>query len=1821
MAHRRNRVLFRAPLAAILCVGLYAGPSSGAQSASVPSGASPAAGSRVRTPVARTTCGDAQGSASITASDALFALKSAVGSETCALCLCDANGSGTITASDALRILKKAVGEELDLLCEACANAAPTVEAGAPQTIALDTLSGAAIATLLATVNDDGLPNPPSALTLSWTLLSGPTPQAGADFANASSASTTVTLAETGLFVLQLEAGDGAASITDTVEITVVAATNLAPSLLPIDDASIALGTTLSVRATADDDNPNDALVYSLIDAPAGATLDPPSSGRILWTPTTQDEVGNHEFTIRVEDQDGLFDQRSFTVSVTTANQPPALAPLTNETIRAGTEYQRVLAASDADVSDTHAYEILDAPAQMNLGGVSADTLLWATTDADIGVHAIKLRVVDSGSPTLDDVAMFLLTVAANTAPVAADDSYEVGEGETLLVQAPGILGNDVDPDADALAAMKLSNPDLGTVTAFHADGSFEYQAPAEAPDPVLAIAEKWRGGGEPTHPYALPLIGDVNEDGYPDVVMSVLNNEHVALSGLDGSVIWNATHNDPGGLDLSDCYDWLAASNARVLADVDDDGSLEYVVPSACSRDGGNGATVDRVLAYDNEGKPKWISPRISRPHPDARPPGGGAEPPDPLLYTAFSLYGMNPSVARLSPETTPTLLVRAKITPSEGWYTQPDGTGKAAGCRALTGRAEDEGLACRATILLSGIDGSVQEVLTAPNPGNLLENPSRYPWRENSPFAADLEGNGSVEIISGSDVWKKVGGEWTLAWQTTQEPAEVAVADLDGDGVMEVIHLSNQGADDGYIIYRHDGTELRRLPVSPSYYPGYFTVADVDGDGSPDFIDSSMGYVQALRSDGRVLWVFALPPVPEVASTPATRSGSANVQAYDLDGDGISEVIVSGVDGVHILDGRSGTEKVSYLQPNDAGYGFTAASFVADVDNDGHADVVTVSYRGGTNCAATPPDCNIAAVIEGAANDWLPGPKIFHQTQFRLGDVDDSGHVLFNSTVQRSFRNPQQLGTPADPRAARGTSFTYAATDGAADSNAASVFLEITPANRPPVITSLPPSAFLSIAPYTRPGYQITAIDPDPGDTVTYELVVNQHPFADAYEGIQLDASSGEMRVYTGPCGSYGGPCEFDNFLVVLAAVDSHGARTEQSFTLAVSSTGIAVPDAVGEMFEGALQTLAGVNLRGKLLEEAYSVQPAGTVIAQDTAPSTVVARGSTVLLTVSRGPRPVVVPDVVGLPEATAKEKLEALGFTVEVVRAYSTMIPRSDVSTQSPAAGDTIAPANAQITVSLGTGIVVRLGRDYATANQTIDVSVFTVDTSNEETPLAGANLAVEAAGDLHLGATPNVSGHTIAPADDTRGTWRVTATDPDTTRSGSAEFTVVQAADADTNIDVAAFAEFSETLTGVLGLLREAAAAGAAGDSATLQARAEQAVLLWRSFDQEVLRLSSPFAPEDGLPPRKSDMNSFGVFETAEDALHVQVLEGTVTAVDALVEGLRDESTLLPEVAARLTDVVTATAPLGDTNPTEYGFVAAQPEYAVLAAHLLPDWVDALMNDLGTTMDMTPVPPTELTAAPPGEEPFAATRTPRAAQGTASAAASHPRPRSTIGEQLTVFAVNTVIEQLNTLKKLHNDVMKQAFSGVMLVGLASHLRAALTTSELVEVVAGASLSFRRFYAPYTMVEGFGFDEKYPQLNEVILLGPDTVAPGIDLFEAIKGAKFDTLWSSIKTLKDGHDKIKDFLGGADEAYANGVQRTHFAERPCIFTTAPGCVQLLFPNGFYSVYSYEPPPGFGTLVGIPLPIITLVRSSLTGEYSFATPPFIPFKPGQDQ
>jgi hypothetical protein len=87
----------------------------------------------------------------------------------------------------------------------------------------------------------------------------------------------------------------------------------------------------------------------------------------------------------------------------------------------------------------------------------------------DPGEHDITVVAYDSYG-AYNSASM---TLTVNIAPEAADDVYSVKEDDVLIVNAPGVLGN--DNDVDSLTAIKVSDPTSGTLK-FNSDGSFTYK-------------------------------------------------------------------------------------------------------------------------------------------------------------------------------------------------------------------------------------------------------------------------------------------------------------------------------------------------------------------------------------------------------------------------------------------------------------------------------------------------------------------------------------------------------------------------------------------------------------------------------------------------------------------------------------------------------------------------------------------------------------------------------------------------------------------------------------------------------------------------------------------------------------------------------------------------------------------------------------------------------------------------------------------------------------------------------------------------------------------------------------------------------------------------------------------------------------------------------------------------------------------------------------------------------------------------------------------------------------------------------------------------
>ena len=128
-----------------------------------------------------------------------------------------------------------------------------------------------------------------------------------------------------GTYDVTLKVAD-AGGLTDQAAFKVsVTEVNRPPVLAPLADAAVGTGTPFAGRASATDpDAPANHLAYSLVDPPAGASIDR-TSGAIAWTSVP---TGAHALKVRVTDDGAppLSAERSFTVTGRTAAAPRARA-------------------------------------------------------------------------------------------------------------------------------------------------------------------------------------------------------------------------------------------------------------------------------------------------------------------------------------------------------------------------------------------------------------------------------------------------------------------------------------------------------------------------------------------------------------------------------------------------------------------------------------------------------------------------------------------------------------------------------------------------------------------------------------------------------------------------------------------------------------------------------------------------------------------------------------------------------------------------------------------------------------------------------------------------------------------------------------------------------------------------------------------------------------------------------------------------------------------------------------------------------------------------------------------------------------------------------------------------------------------------------------------------------------------------------------------------------------------------------------------------------------------------------------------------------
>jgi len=171
----------------------------------------------------------------------------------------------------------------------------------------------------------------------------------------------------------------------------------------------------------------------------------------------------------------------------------------------------------------------------------------------------------------------------------------------------------------------------------------------------------------------------------------------------------------------------------------------------------------------------------------------------------------------------------------------------------------------------------------------------------------AADVDGDGDVDLVVGPSSattlrWVRNDGSGSFALLPIPTanlvgfPNSSSLVDVDADRLPDLVV---RGALGGLVVYRNLGGSFESLPV---VFPTAtdLAAADVDGDGAVELVVVDATGLRILRADGATSYTL-------VESHPVAASG--RVALGDFDGDGAPDLLVCAADGMHVLKNQQPT------------------------------------------------------------------------------------------------------------------------------------------------------------------------------------------------------------------------------------------------------------------------------------------------------------------------------------------------------------------------------------------------------------------------------------------------------------------------------------------------------------------------------------------------------------------------------------------------------------------------------------------------------------------------------------------------------------------------------------------------------------------------------------------------------------------------------------------------------------------------------------------------------------------------------------------------
>jgi hypothetical protein len=329
--------------------------------------------------------------------------------------------------------------------------------------------------------------------------------------------------------------------------------------------------------------------------------------------------------------------------------------------------------------------------------------------------------------------------------------------------------------------------------------------------------------------------------------------------------------------------------------------------------------------------------------------------------------------------------------------WTSAPIGAAATRGALAIADLDADGSPEVLASGSALSADGQV--LWTAPDGG----------WSYVTPVAVDLDDDGLLEVIYGKSAYHHDG---TLYYTNDALPVQglPQVADLDEDGLPEILIANTNGL----TILEHDGTtkpghlDMRLTgaePLHPYVWLRPAAIHDFDGDDLPEFAHSSAAqYAVYDTNPAAIQWQA---PV-------ADASGAAGGTAFDFIAAGAAQAMYADEYSLFVFDGAG----APLLEVPHSSLTYIEFPVVADVDNDGSAEIVVVS-----NQPIMGPSSPTVQVIRDVEDRWVQGRRIWNQHTYHVTNVREDGTIPATEPKHwldlNTFRTQAQIegGAVCDP------------------------------------------------------------------------------------------------------------------------------------------------------------------------------------------------------------------------------------------------------------------------------------------------------------------------------------------------------------------------------------------------------------------------------------------------------------------------------------------------------------------------------------------------------------------------------------------------------------------------------------------------------------------------------------------------------------------------------------------------------------------------------------------------------------------------------------